>query len=68
MLKGSVTVRTTGLEYTKEQGETFGELEIMAGIDIESVFFQKNSLLITINEDHFREHFLPKFNLIYSER
>lgn len=39
ILRGAAVIQTSGIEYLKGEGETFGELEIMAGTSIEEIYF-----------------------------
>ncbi len=48
ILRGAAIIQTSGIEYYKGEGETFGELEIMAGTSIEEIYFERNSLLVTL--------------------
>ena len=68
ILKGEVIVKTENVQYRRYEGETFGELEIMSGSEIEELWFQKYCLMVMMDEQHYETYFAPRFNSIYSNR
>ena len=68
ILKGQALVQSEDIQYYREEGQTFGELEMMSGVSIQKIAFPKSSLLITMEQKHFATFFGGRFEQVYAER
>lgn len=64
VLKGSVIIKTFDFHYCKYGGEIFGELEMLADVEIDEINFETDAVIVTLSESEFNTYFYDK---IYSK-
>lgn len=50
-------MKSGGFVYAVEEGNTFGEKELLAGLDIQEIFYSENTLMMTLNQVNFDNYF-----------
>lgn len=50
-------MRSGGFVYTVREGNTFGEKELLAGLEIQEIIYSEHTLMVTLSQVNFDNYF-----------